>query len=59
MGARRPNEHRTLNGLDTGLLGLHDDSDGLDLTKAFLLIKNAKLRRSIVRLVEDLVGAND
>jgi transcriptional regulator with XRE-family HTH domain len=30
--------------------------DGLTLTKAFMQIKNAKLRRSIVNLVEDIAG---
>jgi transcriptional regulator with XRE-family HTH domain len=30
--------------------------DGLTLTKAFMQIKNAKLRRSIVNLVEDVAG---
>jgi hypothetical protein len=34
-------------------------TDGLALTKAFMLIKDTKLRRSIVRLVEDLVGENE
>ncbi len=34
-------------------------NDGLALTKAFMLIKDAKLRRSIVKLVEDLVREND
>ena len=32
---------------------------GLALTRAFMLIKDTKLRRSIVKLVEDLVGEND
>jgi transcriptional regulator with XRE-family HTH domain len=31
-------------------------SDGLVLTKAFMQIKNAKLRRSIVNLVEKIAG---
>lgn len=31
-------------------------SDGLVLTKAFMQIKNAKLRRSIVSLVEKIAG---
>ena len=31
-------------------------TDGLTLTKAFMQIKNAKLRRSIVNLVEDIAG---
>ncbi len=31
-------------------------SDGLALTKAFMQIKDAKLRRSIVNLVEDIAG---
>jgi transcriptional regulator with XRE-family HTH domain len=31
-------------------------SDGLALTKAFMQIKNAKLRRSIVNLVEEIAG---
>lgn len=31
-------------------------SDGLALTKAFMQIKNAKLRRSIVNVVEDIAG---
>jgi transcriptional regulator with XRE-family HTH domain len=31
-------------------------TDGLALTKAFMQIKNAKLRRSIVNLVEDIAG---
>ena len=31
-------------------------SDGLALTKAFMRIKDAKLRRSIVNLVEDIAG---
>jgi transcriptional regulator with XRE-family HTH domain len=34
-------------------------TDGLALTKAFMLIKDARLRRSIVKLVEDLVGEED
>jgi transcriptional regulator with XRE-family HTH domain len=34
-------------------------TDGLALTKAFMLIKDARLRRSIVRLVEEIVGEND
>jgi transcriptional regulator with XRE-family HTH domain len=34
-------------------------TDGLALTKAFMLIKDARLRRSIVRLVEDIVGESD
>jgi len=31
-------------------------SDGLALTKAFMQIKDAKLRRSIVNLVEEIAG---
>src|SRR3990172_7039216 len=31
-------------------------SDGLALTKAFVQIKNAKLRRNIVNLVEEIAG---
>ena len=31
-------------------------TDGLALTEAFMLIKDAKLRRSIVRLVEDIIA---
>jgi transcriptional regulator with XRE-family HTH domain len=34
-------------------------TDGLALTKAFVLIKDTRLRRNIVRLVEELVGEND
>jgi transcriptional regulator with XRE-family HTH domain len=34
-------------------------TDGLALTKAFMLIKDTRLRRSIVKLVEDLVGESD
>ena len=34
-------------------------SDGLALTKAFMLIKDARVRRSIVKLVKDLVGENE
>jgi transcriptional regulator with XRE-family HTH domain len=34
-------------------------SDGLALTKAFMLIKDGRLRRSIVKLVEDLVGDDE
>jgi transcriptional regulator with XRE-family HTH domain len=34
-------------------------TDGLALTKAFMRIKDARLRRSIVKLVEDIVGEND
>jgi transcriptional regulator with XRE-family HTH domain len=34
-------------------------SDGLQLTKAFTQIPNAKLRRSIVKLVEDIAGSDD
>jgi transcriptional regulator with XRE-family HTH domain len=33
-------------------------TDGLTLTKAFMSIKNALLRRAIVRLVEDIVTDN-
>jgi transcriptional regulator with XRE-family HTH domain len=33
--------------------------NGLALTKAFMLIKDARVRRSIVRLVEDIVGEKD
>jgi transcriptional regulator with XRE-family HTH domain len=34
-------------------------SDGLQLTKAFMQISNAKLRRSIVNLVEQIAGPDD
>jgi transcriptional regulator with XRE-family HTH domain len=34
-------------------------SDGLKLTKAFMQIPNAKLRRSIVALVEQIAGPED
>jgi transcriptional regulator with XRE-family HTH domain len=34
-------------------------TDGLALTKAFMLIKDTRLRRSIVKLVEEIVGEND
>ena len=34
-------------------------TDGLALTKAFMLIKDTKLRRSIVRLVQNIVGPNE
>jgi transcriptional regulator with XRE-family HTH domain len=34
-------------------------SDGLALTKAFMRIKDAKLRRRIVDLVEQIVGENE
>jgi transcriptional regulator with XRE-family HTH domain len=34
-------------------------NDGLALAEAFTLLKDARLRRSIVRLVEDIVGDND
>jgi transcriptional regulator with XRE-family HTH domain len=34
-------------------------SDGLALTKAFMRIKDAKLRRRIVDLVEQMVGDSD
>jgi transcriptional regulator with XRE-family HTH domain len=34
-------------------------SDGLALTKALMLIKDTRLRRSIVKLVEDIVGDNE
>jgi transcriptional regulator with XRE-family HTH domain len=34
-------------------------SDGLSLTKAFMRIKNAKLRRRIVDLVEQIAGEDD
>jgi hypothetical protein len=34
-------------------------SDGLDLTKAFMRIPNAKLRRAIVNLVEQLADSED
>jgi transcriptional regulator with XRE-family HTH domain len=34
-------------------------SDGLQLTKAFMHIPNAKLRRSIVSLVEQIAGPED
>ena len=33
-------------------------SDGLDLVKAFMSIEDAKLRRAIVRLVEEIVPEN-
>jgi hypothetical protein len=34
-------------------------SDGLHLTKAFMQIPNAQLRRSIVELVEAIAGPED
>jgi transcriptional regulator with XRE-family HTH domain len=34
-------------------------SDGLHLTKAFMQIENAKLRRAIVNLVEQVAGPED
>ena len=34
-------------------------TDGLTLTKAFMRIKNAKLRRRIVELVEEMAGEDD
>jgi transcriptional regulator with XRE-family HTH domain len=34
-------------------------SDGLNLTKAFMQIPNAQLRRSIVNLVEEIAGPED
>jgi transcriptional regulator with XRE-family HTH domain len=34
-------------------------TDGLALTKAFVLIKDTRLRRSIVKLVEEIVGEKD
>jgi hypothetical protein len=34
-------------------------SDGLNLTKAFMQIPNAGLRRSIVNLVEAIAGTDD
>ena len=34
-------------------------ADGLALTKAFMLIKNAKLKRCIVDLVEQIAGEDD
>ena len=34
-------------------------SDGLSLTKAFMRIKNSKLRRRIVELVEQIAGEKD
>ena len=34
-------------------------SDGLSLTKAFMRIKNNKLRRRIVDLVEQIAGEED
>ena len=34
-------------------------ADGLALTKAFMLIKKAKLKRSIVGLVEEIAGEDD
>jgi transcriptional regulator with XRE-family HTH domain len=35
------------------------NSDGLKLVRAFTQISDAKLRRSLVRLVEQIVGADD
>jgi transcriptional regulator with XRE-family HTH domain len=34
-------------------------TDGLALTKAFMLIEDTRLRRSIVKLVEEIVGENE
>ena len=34
-------------------------SDGLSLTKSFMRIKNSKLRRRIVDLVEQIAGEED
>ena len=34
-------------------------TDGLALTKAFILIKDPRLRRSIVKLVEEIIAEND
>jgi len=34
-------------------------ADGLQLTKAFMQIPNAKLRRSVVNLVEQIAGPDD
>jgi transcriptional regulator with XRE-family HTH domain len=34
-------------------------TDGLALAEAFMLIKDVRLRRSILRLVKDLVGEDD
>jgi hypothetical protein len=34
-------------------------TDGLAPTRAFMLIKDARLRRSTVRLVEEMVGEID
>jgi hypothetical protein len=34
-------------------------ADGLALTKAFMRIKNAKLKRCIVDLVEQITAGND
>jgi hypothetical protein len=34
-------------------------SDGLALAKAFMLIGNAKLKRSLVRFVEEVVRESD
>jgi transcriptional regulator with XRE-family HTH domain len=34
-------------------------TDGLTLTKAFMRLKNAKLRRRIVELVEEMAGEDD
>jgi hypothetical protein len=34
-------------------------TEGLALAEAFMLIKDARLRRSIVKLVEDLVGEDE
>jgi len=34
-------------------------SDGLNLTKAFMQIPNAKLRRAIVNLVEQIADSED
>ena len=34
-------------------------TDGLALTKAFTHIKDSRVRRSIVKLVEEIVGGND
>jgi transcriptional regulator with XRE-family HTH domain len=34
-------------------------TDGLALTKAFMLVKDPKVRRRIVKLVEEIVGKNE
>jgi transcriptional regulator with XRE-family HTH domain len=35
------------------------EADGLKLVRAFMQISDAKLRRSLVRLVEEIVGEGD